>query len=156
MDAKINWQNRMTFTASADSGFQLTLGTDPSVGGDNNGFRPMELLAIGLAGCTAMDVISILSKKRQDVTAFEVHLHAGRAEEHPKVFTNAKIEYHVSGHAVDEQAVKRAIELSADRYCPAQAMFKKIIPIDLKYFIYEDFGNNERNYIKSGNLVSTQ
>lgn len=62
MEAKVNWQGKMTFTGSAESGFQLPLGTDPAVGGDNDGFRPMELLAVGLAACTAMDVISILSK----------------------------------------------------------------------------------------------
>lgn len=140
MDAKVTWQGRMTFAATADSGFQMTLGTDPAVGGDNDGFRPMELIALGLAGCTAMDVISILSKKRQQVAGFEVKVHADRAEDHPKVFTRAVIEYHVSGHQVDEAAVRRAIELSATRYCPAQAMLGKVMPIALEYFIYEGEG----------------
>ncbi len=78
---------------------------------------PMELIAIGLAGCTAMDVISILKKKRQHVTDFEVRVHAQRAEEHPKVFIAAEIEYLIYGHQVDEQAVRRSIELSAKTYC---------------------------------------
>ena len=69
----------------------------------------MELLAIGLAGCTAMDVISILSKKRQEVTDFEVQVHAGRAAEHPKVFTDAMIEYFVTGRNLDETALLRAM-----------------------------------------------
>lgn len=149
MEAKVNWQGKLTFTGSAESGFQLPLGAEPAVGGDNDGFRPMELLAMGLAGCTAMDVISILSKKRQDVTAFEVQVHAGRATEHPKVFTEAVIEYHVTGRGLDEAALVRAIELSATRYCPAQAMFVKLMPIELKYHLYEDRGQGQRELVKS-------
>jgi putative redox protein len=141
MDAKVTWKQRLTFTGTADSGFEVPLGTGLEVGGDNDGPRPMELLAIGLAGCTAMDVISILQKKRENVTAFEVRVHAGRAEDHPKVFTEAVIEYLIAGHAVNEAAVLRAIDLSAERYCPAQAMFSKVFPIKLTYQIFEDTGD---------------
>ena len=150
MEAKVVWNGRMTFTGSADSGFPVKLGTDADVGGDDDGPRPMELIAIGLAGCTAMDVISILSKKRQQVTGFEVQVHAERAEEHPKVFTEARIEYRFTGQNIDEAAVVRAIELSAKRYCPAQAMFSKLFPIALDYKIYEDLGEGERSLVRSG------
>jgi putative redox protein len=153
MDAKVTWKGRMTFDASADSGFHTQLGTDAAVGGDNDGFRPMELFAMGLAGCTAMDVISILGKKRQDVTAFDVQVHVERAQQHPKVFTSAVIEYLVTGHAVDEQAVKRAMELSAESYCPAQAMLGKIMPIELIYQIFEDEGDGKRRLLKSGTFT---
>lgn len=138
MNAKVTLLQRMTFDATADSGFHVTLGTEPEVGGDNDGLRPMELMLISLLGCTAMDVISILRKKRQEVTAFEVTGHAERAPQHPKVFTHVTIEYHVTGHQVEEKAVVRSIELSAIRYCPAQGMLAKVVDIDLKYFIYED------------------
>jgi putative redox protein len=141
MEAKVTWQQRMSFDATADSGFHMQLGTDPAVGGDNDGFRPMELVAMGLAGCTAMDVISILAKKRQNVTGFEVQVHADRADDHPKVFTHAVIEYLVTGVGIDENAVLRAIELSATRYCPAQSMLAKAFPIELKYIIYEQGEN---------------
>jgi putative redox protein len=137
VDAKVTWNGRMSFDGTADTGYHLPLDSAPAVGGDNGGFRPMELLATGLAGCTAMDVISILTKKRQDVTDFEVRVHLERAAEHPKVFTTATIYYEVSGHAIDETAVRRAIELSAVRYCPAQAMFGQLMPIQLRYEIYE-------------------
>ena len=150
MDAKVTWQGRLSFTGSADTGYQLPLGATPEVGGDNDGFQPMELLAIGLAGCTAMDVISVLGKKRQAVTAFEVQVHAGRATEHPKVFTQARIEYIVSGKNIEEAAVVRAIELSATRYCPAQAMFSKLFPIQMEYSIYEDLGDGQRTLVKRG------
>jgi len=127
----------MSFEGTADSGFKVTLGTIPEVGGDNDGFRPMELLAIGLAGCTAMNVISILNKKKQDVHDFEVRVHADRAEEHPKVFTHLTIEYVVSGKNVDRAAVERAVELSETKYCSAQAMFNKIVPIDRVITLHE-------------------
>lgn len=150
MDTKVTWHGRLSFTGTSDSGFTLPLGADPAVGGDNDGFRPMELLLTGLAGCTAMDVISILTKKRQDVTSFEVQIHATRAEQHPKVFTGAVIEYLVAGHQVDETAVLRSIALSAEVYCPAQPMFTKFMPVELKYSIFEDEGEGVRKLMKSG------
>jgi putative redox protein len=150
MEAKVNWQGRMSFTGVADSGFALKLGTDPSVGGDDDGARPMEMLAIGWAGCTAMDVISILNKKRQDITDFEVKVSASRSDEHPKVFTGAAFEYVVVGHAVDEAALLRAIELSLTRYCPANAMLGRLMPTQFRYHIYEDLGEGRRELVKSG------
>lgn len=156
MDAKVLWHQRMTFTGSAETGFEVPLGADPDVGGDNDGFRPMELIAIGLAGCTAMDVISILQKKRQDVTGFEVQVHASRAREHPKVFTGARIEYFVTGHEVAEAAVVRSIELSAESYCPAQGMFKHVFPIELHYHIYEHDGEGEPRLLTSGQYHPSQ
>jgi len=137
MDAKVIWKKNMSFEGSADSGFTLPLGTVPEVGGDNDGFRPMELLSIGLAGCTAMDVISILAKKRQEVTSFEVRVHADRADDHPKVITRLAIEYVISGKELSREAVSRAVELSSEKYCPAQAMFGKIVPMDIKISITE-------------------
>ena len=153
MEAKVDWKGRLTFTGTADSGFSVPLGAKAAVGGDDDGFRPMELIALGLAGCTAMDVMSILRKKRQDVTDFEVQVHVERAQEHPKVFTEAEIEYFITGHGVDESAVLRAIELSSNRYCPAQAMFNRVMTIELKYHIFDDEGAGKRSEIKSGVCV---
>lgn len=144
MNATVEWKGRMSFTGAADSGFSLNLGAMPDVGGDNDGFRPMELMALSLAGCTAMDVISILNKKRQPVSAFQVRVQAERAEEHPKVFTRAVIVYRVTGQGVQEEALRRAIELSAERYCPAQAMLGQVMPIELRYEIYEQQGEDTR------------
>jgi putative redox protein len=141
MNAKVSWNGKLSFTGTADTGFEVPLGADPKVGGDNDGFRPIELMVVSLAGCTAMDVVSILQKKRQEVTDFRVEVDAGRADEHPKVITDAVIEYHVSGKDVDEKAVVRAIELSAVRYCPAQSMLVQVFPIVLKYFIYDEAGD---------------
>ena len=137
MDGKVIWKENMSFEGTADSGFKVPLGTVAELGGADDGFRPLELLIIGLAGCTAMDVISILKKKKQDVQNFEVLVHADRAEEHPKVFTHLVIEYVVSGNNLDRAAVERAVELSETKYCSAQAMFKKVAPIDLRITLKE-------------------
>ena len=135
MEAKVIWHSGLTFTGTAQTGFDLPLGAHPDVGGSDDGFRPMELLAIGVAGCTAMDVISILQKKRQQVESFEVSIKAQQSSEHPKVFTQMEIHYALQGEAIDPKAVERAIELSETKYCPAQAMFDQILPIDLRYTI---------------------
>jgi len=152
MNAKVDWKGRMSFTGSADSGFEVPLGASPKVGGDDDGFRPMELMAISLAGCTAMDVISILKKKRQEISDFQVTVETERADQHPKVFTSAVIEYHVAGKDIAENAVSRAIELSADTYCPAQAMIGKIIPLTLKYYIYEGEKFSDAKLVIEGQL----
>jgi len=132
MDAKVIWKRNMSFEGSVESGYKVPLDANVESGGENSGFLPLELLLIGLAGCTAMDVISILKKKKQDVQNFEVLAHAERAEEHPKVFTHLTIEYVISGKSIDHASVERAVELSETKYCPAQAMFRKVAPIDLK------------------------
>jgi putative redox protein len=150
MDAKVTWNQGLSFTGTADTGFEVPLGADPTMGGANDGFRPLELMAVSLAGCTAMDVVSLLAKKKQDVTAFEVKVHADRAEEYPKVFTQAVITYLVTGHGVDEAAVLRAIELSATKYCPAQAMLGKVVPMELAYEIYEAEGAGKSRLTKQG------
>jgi putative redox protein len=137
MGAKVSWKGKMSFDGTSDSGFILPLGTDPAVGGDNDGFRPLELILVGLVGCTAMDVISILGKKRQEVTDFEVTAEADRAEEHPKVFTHIRVNFSVTGKNIDEAAVQRAIELSETKYCPAQAMLSKAVTIESSYSIQE-------------------
>ena len=152
MNAKVDWKGRMSFTGTADSGFEIPLGSYPEVGGDNDGFRPMELMAVSLAGCTAMDVISILKKKRQVVSNFQVKVETERADQHPKVFTSAVIEYHIAGKDIAEKAVTRAIELSADAYCPAQAMIGKIIPLILKFFIYEGENFSDAKLVVRGQL----
>ena len=152
MKAKVDWKGRLSFTGIADSGFDVPLGTHPEVGGDDDGFRPMELIAVGLAGCTAMDVISILKKKRQEVKDFQVIVESERADQHPKVFTKAIIEYHLAGKDISESAVTRAMELSANTYCPAQAMLDKVVPMKLIYFIYEGDQVGSAQLVREGQL----
>jgi putative redox protein len=137
MDAQVIWKQGMSFDGKAASGFTLPLGTDIASGGENDGFRPLELLGVGLAGCTGMDVISILKKKQQEVTAFEVKVHADRADEHPRVFTHMTVEYVVTGKSIDPAAVDRAVELSVTKYCSAMAMLEKAVEIEHKITIVQ-------------------
>jgi len=138
MDAVVKLDQRMHFTGVADTGFEVVMDSAVSVGGDDTGFRPMELILIGLCGCTAMDVISILRKKRQSVSNLVVKAHADVANAHPKVFTDIRLEYFVTGKNVDPKAVERSIQLSADRYCPAQAMLGQIVNLPTSYVILEE------------------
>jgi putative redox protein len=133
MNASVTLQDGMHFVGTADSGFSIDLDAGANVGGSDKGSRPLELLAISLVGCTAMDVISILRKMRQDVVGFKVNFSGGRAAEHPKVFTHIQVEYVIEGRELDVKMVERAIELSAKRYCPVQAMIETAVPITHTY-----------------------
>ncbi len=137
MNAKVTWQGKMAFDGTADRGYHLPLDSEPAVGGEGKGFAPFELLAIGVVSCTAMDVISILQKKRQDVTGLEVKVHAERATEHPKVFTHLQIEYVVTGKRLDPAAVERAVQLSDEKYCGAIAMIRQVAPVEHTITILE-------------------
>jgi putative redox protein len=135
MNAKVTWQKELQFVGMADSGFPVKLDSHSS---PETGVGPVEMLAIALAGCTAMDVISILVKKKMDVTSFEVKVNADRAADPPKRITKAVLEYVVRGRGVDEASVRRAIELSVTKYCAVHATLKDSFPIALTYSIYED------------------
>ena len=135
-DARVIWQNGLAFEGTAGSGFSVRLDTSPDEGG-GSGFSPLELVLVGLAGCTAMDVISILKKKRQDVAGFEVRAHGLRADDHPKVFTNITLEYIVRGHNIDPKALERSIELSETKYCSVMGTLKKATNISTTYRVEE-------------------
>jgi putative redox protein len=104
---------------------------------EETGPRPLELLLLGLAGCTTMDVVFVLQKKRQPFTDVQVNVSAKRAEEHPKVYTKIHLEFVVRGQGVKPQAVERAIELSQTKYCPAAAMLGKAVDITTSYRVEE-------------------
>jgi putative redox protein len=136
MGVRVSWRGEgLTFAGTADTGIELSLASSLDEG--KSGFKPMELLGISLAGCTAMDVLSILEKMRQVVTDFEVRVRTQTADEHPRVWTWVQIEYLVTGKGVDPKAVEKAINLSAERYCPIQNMIDKVVDIDLTYKIIE-------------------
>lgn len=130
MEAKAAWKGGMAFTGYAESGYSLEMDAKADAGGSDGGFIPMELMAMALVGCTSMDAISILQKKHQDVTAFEVRFSGERAESHPKVFTRIILEYIVTGRGIDPAAVERAVQLSEEKYCPSQAMLRASVHID--------------------------
>jgi putative redox protein len=150
MKAKVQWKENMTFVGVPDSGFPVQMDADASFGGTHSGVRPMEMVALGLAGCAGMDVISILRKKRQVVTDFEITVNAPRSPEHPQVFTSVQITYIVTGKDVEEAAVLRSIELSATKYCPVHFMLAQVFPVEMHYEIYEDKGEGNRRLTSHG------
>ena len=137
MTALAQLETGMRFRVEAGSGYQVTLDANELAGGENEGFRPMEMLLVGLAGCTGMDVISILRKNHQYVTAYEVHVQGVRAEEHPLVFVEITVEHIITGLNIQPEAVARAIELSERRYCAAGAMLGKVAHLKHVYRIVE-------------------
>jgi putative redox protein len=137
MSAQAKLATGMCFQVEAGSGHHVTLDAAEHGGGHNEGFRPMEMLLVGLAGCTGMDVISILRKKRQQVTGYEVHVTGVRAEDHPMVFVEITVEHIVSGYNIQAEAVARAIQLSEERYCGAGAMLGKVAHLTHIYHIVE-------------------
>lgn len=125
MHAKIQWHDKVHFTATAGSGHTVSMDGPPDAGGENRGCRPMELVLMGLGGCSSFDVVSILAKSRQQVVDCLTEIDAERAEEVPHVFTRIHLHFRVTGHDLDEKKVARAVSLSADRYCSAAIMMAR-------------------------------
>ncbi len=123
--AKITWVDGMLMVAEGGTGHTITMDGAPDIGGRNLASRPMEVLLMGMGGCTAIDVVSMLKKQRQDIEAVEVSLVAERAEDHPKVYTSVKLVYTVRGRKLNKALVERAVSLSDEKYCSATAMVKK-------------------------------
>ncbi|MFA7097380.1 MAG: OsmC family protein [Gammaproteobacteria bacterium] len=137
MKARIKWVQDATFVGESGSGHAVVLDGPPESGGRNLGVRPMEMLLMGLGGCTAFDVVHILKKARQPITDCVVEVQAERAETVPKVFTHIHVRYIVTGKSLSETQVKRAIELSKEKYCSASIMLGKAVEISHDYEIVE-------------------
>ena len=125
MQAKLAWKQAVQFSATSGSGHELTIDGPPDGGGENAGARPMELLLMGTAGCTAYDVMSILRKARQEVTRCDITAEATRAEGVPAVFETIHLRFHLQGQNLDVRKVERAITLSAEKYCSASLMLQR-------------------------------
>ena len=125
MDCTVRWHEGMSFIAETGSGHMVPMDGAPAAGGRNLAPRPMELLLAGAGGCTSFDIVMILQRGRHSVTGCEVRLTAERAEEDPKVFTRINMHFVVTGKALKPEAVERAVNLSAEKYCSASIMLGK-------------------------------
>ncbi|TDR52529.1 MULTISPECIES: OsmC family protein [Halomonas] len=125
MKASVKWTDGRQFVAESGSGHSVVIDGPPDHGGRNTGPRPMELLLMGMGGCTSFDVLNILDKARADVTDCVASLEAERADEVPSVFTRIHVHFTVSGKGLKEKQVARAVELSAEKYCSASIMLVK-------------------------------
>jgi putative redox protein len=135
--AKIGWVDGMLLVAEGGSGHTFTMDGAPEVGGRNLGSRPMEVVLMGMGGCTAIDVVSMLKKQRQDIEGIEVSLVAERAHEHPMVFTSVKLVYTVRGRKLNKALVERAVSLSDEKYCSATAMIRKSADVSHEVVLVE-------------------
>ena len=144
--ARAHWLEGMKFVGAGWSGHEVVMDAAADAGGADvqehlrgrsTGARPMELLLVGLAGCTGMDVVSLLRKMRVPFVGLEFNISADKSEEHPSVFTAIRLEYVVRGRNVDPEKVKKAIDLSQERYCSVSAMLKKACPVEYSFRIEE-------------------
>ena len=138
MKARIKWVEKVTFLAESGSGHAVVLDGAPDDGGRNLGVRPMEMLLLGLGGCSAFDVVLILRKGREEVSDCVVELEAERAETDPKVFTRIHMHYKVTGRGLAPAKVERAIKLSAEKYCSASAIMAKTAVITHDWEVVEE------------------
>ncbi len=137
MKARVKWLQDVTFVGESASGHAVVMDGPPESGGRNIGIRPMEMLLLGMGGCTSFDVISILKKSRQSVVDCEVQLESERADTEPKVFTRIHVHFIITGKNLSEKHVKRAVQLSAEKYCSASIMLGKMAHISHDYEIRE-------------------
>ena len=137
MKTRISWKGNVSFLAESGSGHTVLMDGAPEAGGQNLGPRPMELLLMGLGGCTSFDVVLILKKARQDITDCVVEIEALRASSDPKVFTDIHLHFIITGHNIKTQQVERAIDLSAEKYCSASIMLKQTVNITHDYEIID-------------------
>lgn len=133
--AKVKWAGDMQFVGQSGTGHAIVIDANPDFGGDDSGMRPMELLLVGVGGCSGMDIVSILKKKKQDIRGLEIIINGQQAKEYPKRFTEISIEFIVKGKSISEEAVKRAVELSMDKYCSVKATLEHSAKITYSYKI---------------------
>jgi putative redox protein len=138
MKARVQWLDSRAFVGESGSGHAVVMDGSPEAGGRNIGIRPMEMLLLGQGGCTAFDVVAILEKAREKVTACDVSLEADRADTEPKVFTAVRMVFKLRGYGLKPAAVERAIKLSAEKYCSASIMIGKTAKIEHSWTIEEE------------------
>ncbi|WP_111892533.1 OsmC family protein [Acinetobacter sp. MB5] len=122
MRSTVQWLENVAFEANSESGHSVIMDGAPAYGGENRGPRPMELILMGLGGCASFDIVTILKKARQDIEGVQCQLQAERADEVPAVFTKIHLHFVVTGKALKEKQVSKAVELSAEKYCSASKM----------------------------------
>ena len=137
MNISVKWIDGMLMVGKSDSGHAIVMDGPPEIGGENLGVRPMEMLLLGMAGCTMIDVVSTLNKMREDIVDCQTQVSADRSEEYPKVFTNINVHFILKGKQLNPSKVDKAIKLSAEKYCSASIMIGKTAVITHDFEIVE-------------------
>ena len=137
MNISVKWIDGMLMVGKSDSGHAIVMDGPPEIGGENLGVRPMEMLLLGMAGCTMIDVVNTLEKMRENLSDCQTKVSADRGDKYPKVFTNIHIHFVVKGSDLNPAKVKKAISLSADKYCSASIMMAKTANVTHDFEIVE-------------------
>lgn len=137
LTSKVKWVDGLQFVGESGTGHAIVVDADGTSGGKNTGMRPMELLLIGIGSCSGMDVSSVLQKKKQNISDIEINVKGEKANTYPKKFTDIEIEFIVKGKDVSEEAVKRAVELSMEKYCSVKATLEGTAKIKFSYKIIQ-------------------
>lgn len=138
MKARVKWLDHMSFVGESGSGHSVVMDGPPDDGGRNLGVRPMEMVLLGMGGCTAFDMVHILRRQRQAISDCQVELEAERAKDVPKVFTRIHVHYIVKGTGLDEGKVERAVKMTAEKYCSVSIMLAASVNITHDFEIIED------------------
>jgi len=138
MKARVKWLDNMSFVGESGSGHSVVMDGAPDAGGRNLAARPMEMVLIGMGGCTAFDVVLILQRQRQAISDCQVELSAERAENAPKVFTKIHVHYIVKGKGLDEKKVARAVDMTAEKYCSVSIMLAQSVDVSHDFEIIEE------------------
>jgi putative redox protein len=137
MKARVKWVEDVCFMGETESGHAVIMDASPEVGGRNLGMRPMEMLLVGMGGCSSIDVVTILKKSRQPITDCVAEISAERADDIPKVFTKIHVHFVVTGKGLNPAQVERAVNLSAEKYCSASIMLGKAAQMSHDFEIVE-------------------
>ncbi len=137
INVKVRWGGRMSFIATDEDNHAVLMDTRERIGGDNAAFRPVDLMLAALGGCSAVDVINILKKQKQDIREFRIEINGVQADEHPKYFTEINLEFVLRGKNIKEEFVERAIELSHNKYCSVGQTIEGKAKINNTYRIEE-------------------
>ncbi len=135
METKVSWKGKLAFQGQTEAGHQILMDVKPDAGGEGKGPSPMELVLVALAGCTAMDIVVIMRKKRVDLHSLNIKVDGERAYAHPKYFTKINVTYNFEGKDLREEDIKQAVELSRDKYCSVSAMLKEKAEISYRWNI---------------------
>jgi putative redox protein len=134
---KTTWKENMQFESNNPSGLNLTMDAGKESGGEGKGYRPKALMLASLAGCSGLDVVSLLKKMRAEAEEFKIDITAELTEEHPKFYKKVKVDYHFTGSDLKEEKIKKAVDLSVEKYCGVMEMFRQFAEVKTEIFLHE-------------------
>ncbi|MCF6298664.1 MAG: OsmC family protein [Thiomicrorhabdus sp.] len=137
MTTVVKWQGKMAFEATTEGGHSVLMDASPEVGGEDSGPRPMEMVLMGLGGCTGIDVVMMLQKSKQDIEGCQIEITAERSDTVPKVYRKIHVHFKVTGTGLSDKKVKRAVDLSAEKYCSVSKMLEATVELSHDYEIIE-------------------